>query len=318
MGAAFQWQPDMPAGVMRNRALSSEMRFASVAACKVLQFVADVKGYGKRMGDTITVPLARNIAEPTTAILTRNQKIPIDSQQLAATSITVSKFGRGVEYDEETELLSAFDPKDFIQKNLIKQMKLVTDSYYASIFKRSYIRFGPTSSVGGTFTTDAGATPVTALANLSVAHVKTIRDYMAATIHLEPFEADRWMCMAATKAMRGIRDDPEFQFWHQYHDPEMVFYRGEVGEIEKIRFMEITHANAFSNGVGTGSVLGEAMFFGEDPVLSAVVLDPELRAPFAGNFGLQRAIAWYGMFAGGLSWNTANDGEARTVYVTSS
>jgi N4-gp56 family major capsid protein len=313
----FQWKPDIPAGVMRNRALSSEMRFASVAACKVLQFVSDVGGYGRKQGDTITIPRARNIAEPTTAILSRNQKIPIDSQQLAATSITVSKFGRGVEYDEETELLSAFNPKDFIQKNLIKQMKLVTDSYYASIFKRSPIRFAPTSSVAGTFTTDAGGSTNQATANLSVAHVKTIRDYMAATIHLEPYEADRWMCMAATKAMRGIRDDNEFAFWHQYNDPEMVFYRGEVGEIEKIRFMEVTHANALSNGVGSGSVLGEAIFFGEEPVVSAVVLDPELRAPFAGNFGLQRAIAWYGMFAGGLVWDdSANDGECRTIYVT--
>lgn len=315
---AFQWTPDIPAGVMRNRALSSEMRYASVAACKVLQFVADVKGYGRKMGDTITIPRAKNITEPTTAILGRNQKIPIDSQQLAATSITVSKFGRGVEYDEETELLSAFDPKDFLQKNLIKQMKLVTDSYYASIFKQAYIRFAPTSSVGGTYTTDAGVTSSVATANLSVAHVKNIRDYMAATIHLEPYEADRWMSMASTKALRGIRDDPEFQFWHQYNDSEMVFYRAEVGEIEKVRFMEITHANALSNGVGTGSVLGEALFFGEEPVVSAVVLDPELRAPFAGNFGLQRALAWYGMFAGGQVWPSASDGEARIVYVTSS
>lgn len=316
--SAFQWVPDMPAGVMRNRALSTKLRFASIAATKTLQFVSPVEGYGRKMGDTITLPRVRNIAEPASAVLGRNQKMPIDPMALASTSITVSKFGRGVEYDEETELLSAYAPKDFIQRSILKQMKLVLDTYYTTIFKGAQIRFTPTSATAGTFTTDAGATQATALANGSVAHIKTIRDYMASTIHVEPYEMDYWMGMASTKFLRGIKDDPEWMAWRQYIEPEMAFYRGEIGSIEKVRFLEVTHANALSNGVGTGSVLGEALFFGEEPVVSAEVLSPELRAPFAANFGLQRAIAWYGMLAGGEVWPTANDGEARIIYVTSS
>lgn len=316
--AAYQWVPDMPAGVMRNRALSTQLRFASIAATKALQFVSPVEGFGRKMGDTITIPRARNIAEPTSAVLGRNQKIPIDSMALASTSITVSKYGRGVEYDEETELLSYFDPKDFIQRSLVKQMKLVLDTVVFAAMKACQIRYAPTSAVGGTFTTNAGGTPVTATSNGTVAHVKIIRDYMAATIHLEPYEMDHWMSMASTKFLRGIKDDPEFLAWRQYIEPEMAFYRAEVGSIEKVRFLEITHAQGLSNGVGTGSVLGEAIFFGEEPIVSAEVLSPELRAPFAANFGLQRALAWYGMLAFGEVWPTANDGEARLIFVTSS
>lgn len=315
---AFQWIPDMPSGVMRNRALSTKLRFASIAATKALQFVSPVEGFGRKMGDTITLPRARNIAEPTSAVIGRNQKIPIDSMALASTSITVSKYGRGVEYDEETELLSYFDPKDFIQRSLIKQMKLVLDTVAFTSFKGTQIRFAPTSAVGGTFTTNAGTTPATATSNLSVAHVKLIRDYLAATIHTEPYEMDYWMALCATKALRGIKDDPEFLAWRQYIEPEMAFYRAEIGSIEKVRFLEVTHANGLSNGLGTGSVLGECVFFGEEPIVSAEVLSPELRAPFAANFGLQRALAWYGMLAFGEVWPTANDGESRIIYVTSS
>lgn len=314
LGAAFQWVPDVPSGVMRNRALSTKLRFASIAATKFLQFVSPVEGFGRKAGDTITIPRARNIAEPTSAVIGRNQKIPIDSMALAATSITVSKYGRGIEYDEETELLSYFDPKDFIQRSLVKQMKLVLDTVVATAFKGCQIRFAPTSASGGTYTTNA--TNGTATANLSVAHVKNIRDYLASTIHTEPYEMDYWMCCAATKALRGIKDDPEFLAWRQYIEPEMAFYRAEIGSIEKVRFLEITHANALSGSVGTGSVLGEAVFFGEEPVVSAEVLSPELRAPFAANFGLQRALAWYGMLSFGEVWNTSNDGEARIIYVT--
>ncbi len=247
----------------------------------------------------------------------RNQKIPIDSMALSQTTITVEKLGRGVEYDEESQLLSYFDPHDFLQKGLLKQLKLVIDTKAFAAFKACQIHFAPTSNTDGTFTTDAGATTNVVTNNLRIAHVKTIRDYLAVTIHTEPYEADYWMALAATRALRGIKDDPEFLAWRQYVEPGMAFYRGEVGTIERIRWVEITHGNGLSNGVGTGSVMGEFLVFGDEPVVSAWVLDPELRAPFAANFGLQRALAWYGMGAFGEVWNTSNDGEARIIYGTS-
>lgn len=315
---AFQWIPDMPSGTMRNRALSKKLRYASIAETKFLQFVKPAEGYGRRQGDTITLPRARNIAEPASAVLTRNQKVPIDSMALASTSITVSKYGRGVEYDEETELLSAFDPKDFIQVSLKKQMKLTLDTVCATAFKGAQIRYAPTSNTGGTFTTDAGVTSATALSNFNVYHAKQIRDYLMATIHAEPYEGDDFIGLAATKALRGVKDDPEFSDWRRYIQPEMAFYRGEAGMIEHIRLIEVTHTNALSGTKGTGSVLGEVVIFGEDPVVMAEVLTPELRAAIPGNFGLQRAVAWVGMLAFGETWPTSNDGESRIVYVTSS
>lgn len=316
--AAFQWIPDIPSGVMRNRALSKKLRFASIAGTKFLQFVRPEPGMGRKQGDTITIGRVRNISEPTSAIIGRNQKIPIDSLLTATTTITVSKYGRGVEYDEETELLSAFSPDDFIQKSLIKAMKLTLDTVAATTFKGAQIRYAPQGSTSATFTTDGGSTSAVATSNLNVFHMKQLRDYLAATIHVEPYEGDNWMMLTSTKALRGIKDDPEFSDWRRYIDPEMAFYRGEVGMIEHIRCIEVTHGNALSGSKGTGNVLGEAVVFGEDAVAMVEVLTPELRAAIPGNFGLQRAVAWYGLLAFGEVWNTANDGEARIIYVTSS
>lgn len=315
---SFQWIPDVPSGVMRNHALSKKMRLASIGETKFIQFVQAEPGYGRKQGDTITIQRARNITEPTSAVIGRSQKIPIDSMALGSTAITVSKYGRGVEYDEETELQANFDPKDIIQKSLMKQMKLTLDTVCAAAFKACQIRYAPTSGTTGTFTTDAGATSATATANFNVYHAKQLRDYLAATLHTEPYEGDDWIALASTKALRGVKDDPEFVDWRRYIQPDMAFYKGEVGTIEHLRMIEVTHTNALSGTKGTGSVLGEVVVFGDDAVVMAEVLTPELRAAIPGNFGLQRAVAWYGMLAFGEVFPTANDGEGRILYVTSS
>lgn len=315
--ATFQWVPDYPSGVMRNHALSKKLRYASIAECKFMQFIKPEPGYGQRMGDTITIPRVRNTAEPTSAVLSRSSKIPIDALALSNRAITVSEYGRGIEFSEESQLLSTFDPEDMIQKTLKKQMKLTLDTVAATAFKACQIRYAPTSIAGGVFTTDAGVTSSIALANVSISHMKVIRDYFMDTIHTEPYQGDNFVALASTKALRGIKDDPEFLAWRQYIQPEMAFFRGEVGMVEGIRFVEVNHTNALANNKGTGSVLGEMIVFGEDPVVVAEVKSPELRAAIPSDFGRQRAIAWYGLLAFGEVWNTANDGEARIIYVTS-
>lgn len=310
----MKWIPDMPSGVLRNRALSKKLRYASIAETKGMQFVKPVDGFGRHQGETVTIPRVRNISEPTSAVLGRNQKIPVDRITLSTTSITVSKFGRAVEYDEETELLSAFDPKDYVQRSLIKVMKMTLDTVVFAAFKTAQIKWSPTSANTSSIATNG--TAGTATSNYNVWQAKQIRDYMAATIHCEPYEGDDYIGLFATKALRGVKDDVEFSDWRRYIQPEMAFYRGEAGMVEHIRHVEVTHTNALSNTKGTSSVLGEGLVFGEEPVLMAEVLTPELRAAIPGNFGLERSVAWFGLLAFGETWDTANDGEAKIIHVT--
>ncbi len=100
--------------------------------------------------------------------------------------------------------------------------------------------------------------------------------------------------MISTKAKRGLINDPAWETWHKYTDPSAK-YNGEIGRLENIRFVEINNTGALSGTLGSGSVLGEALFFGADAVALAVAVDPELRAALPGDFGRQKSIAWYGI-----------------------
>ena len=317
-GGNFQWVPDFAAGVSRNHALSSRLRYASIASTKFVQFVRAEDNFGAHMGESVTIQRIRNTDEPNSAILSASGKIPIDQMAMSTKTITVSEFGRAVGYTRLTQLLANYDPENAIQKTLKKQMKLTVDTVAAAQFKAGKIRYAPQGASSGTFTTDGGSTSAIATSNLNVHHVKIIKDYMDDVIHVEPYEDDYFMGLCSVKSLRGVKDDSEFNSWRRYLQPGDPFYHGEAGMIELMRMIAVNHTRALARDKGTGSVLGECVFFGDDPVALAEVEPPQLLAGVPGDFGRQHAVAWYGVLAFGIVWDTANDGEARIVYVTSS
>ena len=317
MAGEFQWDLDAPTGVFKNNALSTKLREAAIAQAKFMQFVDPEPGYGRKKGDTVTISRVRNIAEATTGVFAETDRVPIDTFAMSTTPITVKYFGRGVEYTEKTELLAHFDVADKIQRKLRSQMELILDTAASAAFKTAKITYAPTSLSAGTFET-GGSCTTTALQNVTVSHIKVLRDYMTDTIHVPGWRgSDQYICLASTKALRGIKNDPEFLAWRMYNKPDEAFFKGEVGMIDNVKFIEVNHTNALSNSKGSGSVLGEMVVFGDDAVAMAVVEDPELRAAIPGNFGLSHAVAWIGLLNFGIIWDTANDGEARVIYVTS-
>jgi len=64
-------------------------------------------------------------------------------------------------------------------------------------------------------------------------------------------------------------------------------------------------------------VLGEGVVFGDDAVAIAEAMAPELRAAIPGDFGRSRAVAWYGILAFDIIWDTGTAGEAKIVHVGS-
>ena len=85
-----------------------------------------------------------------------------------------------------------------------------------------------------------------------------------------------------------------------------------------LRFVEANHLNALSNGVGTGSVLGEAVIFGEDPVREIVAMAEEVRAKIPEDYGRDKGIAWLALLGWGKVWDFSTDGEEHIVKVSSS
>jgi len=207
--------------------------------------------------------------------------------------------------------------ENIVQRALKDQMKISLDNAFAGVFKASSakIKATPDGIASIQFGTN-GVAPAQATANLNVYHVEQIRDYMFSTLLIPPYEGDDYVALVSTKAKRSVIKDPDWVDWHKYTDPQAK-YNGELGRIENCRFVEINNQSALSGALGLNGVLGEAVFFGADAVAMAVVIDPELRAAIPGDFGRQKAVAWYGILDFGVVWDTSNPGEAKIVHVTS-
>lgn len=313
--AQFTWSFDAPSGTYKNHAISSKLWEAAIEQAIFMDHVRPVPGYGRKMGETVTLVRVANVTEPTAADLSETSRIPEDEFDLSTTTITVTEIGRAIPYTSLAEDLSKFDIENPIQRKLMEQMRLVLDTKAASAFKQAQVKYIPTGVSAGTFDTD-GTASTQATANMNVFHVEEIRDYLFDTLHAPPSEGGDYMAIFRTLGIRGIKRDPTWEEWHKYTEPQAK-RNGEVGRIEGVRFMETNHANALSK-VGSSSVLGEGVVFGEDGVAMAEVMTPELRAAMPGDFGRSKAVAWYGILEFGPIWDTANAGEARIVHVTSS
>lgn len=314
--AEFTWTYDAPAGVYKNHAMSEQLRYAAIAETKFMQFVTPETGYGRKKGESVTITRIANLEVPTDAQLQEGTQIPEDTLTLTTVAITVSEWGRAVPYTELSTDLSEFNIENIVQRKLKDQMKLVVDNASAVAFKAGQII---ATMIGvSSVQIDTNGTPSqTATTNLNVFGIEVIRDYMYSDLNIPPYEGDDYIGLVSTKAKRGIMNDPDFEVWHKYTDPESK-YNSEIGRLENIRFVEINNTGALSPAPGSQSVMGEAVFLGADAVAVAIAQDPELRAKIPTDYGRSRGVAWYGIMNWLQVWgDSASPGEARVVHLTS-
>ncbi|MGW8369297.1 MAG: hypothetical protein ACWGPN_11545, partial [Gammaproteobacteria bacterium] len=182
----------------------------------------------------------------------------------------------------------------------------------ATAMKTTPIRYVPGSS-GPTITTN-GTFGATADANLSVSDLRQIHDYLHGTLKAPKYENGKYVGILSNKAARGIKNDPEYKDW-QAPTGSGPFMDARLRDVEGFMLIETNNFDSLANAVGTGSVLGEATFFGEDAVALATVDEPELRAGIPEDLGRFRDVGWVGTLEAGLVWDTAT--YARAVYVGS-
>lgn len=317
---AYTWTFDVASGTFKNHFISKKVRYAAIVDTVCQQFVRVEPNFGKNKGETVNIRRIRNIAVPTNARLSETTKIPIDTFATSSATITVAEFGRGVEYTKWSEDLEHFDLEGGISRKLKDQMKVVTDNAVAAMMKSIsvYVIAIPTGLSSVTWDED-GTPSTSATVNVNVDICGIIRDQMRDTYQIPFWESSWYAGIGSTKLLRGIKSDPNFQFWRQYLRPGDVLMNSEVGMVEQIRWVESNNTNAFANNKGTGSVLGEGVVFGEDFIVMAEVEPFELRVPIPGDAGRQKAVVWYGQGEWGIPWaNTATAGEVRGIRISSS
>lgn len=307
------WTFDAPSGVWKSHAMSRRLYEQALEETVFMDHVRPVPGYGKHKGETVTLYRISDIDEPSSPVLDERQRIPEDEFTLSSRAITVSEIGRAVPYTELLIDLSVFDLENPIQQALRAQMRLTLDTMAAQAFRRAKIKYAITGTSSNNIATN-GTFGATSSANMNLYHVEEIRDYMYDTIRV-PMVGDSYVAIFRSLGLRGIKRDPDWMDWEKYTSPNKK-YNSELGKLENIRFVETNHNNALRK-VGTGSVLGEGVVFGQDAVAMAEVLEPELRAAIPSDFGRAKAVAWYGILAMDTVFDSGNAGEAKILHVGS-
>jgi len=320
MSDAHTWTFDAPNGVYRNHAISNELLLQSVAKMKVVPFTQSFDGLGKKNGEYVNIFHLKELPDPTSAQLEESTRIPIDKLQMGSRVIRVVEWGRGVEYSDLASQLSKFDPASYLQKALMRQMDRAMDTAAATAFQGTDVKicFIPTGISSGTFDVD-GTPSATATAPLGFDHMGILADYLAGNIHCPPYEGEDYIMLTCRKNLRSLKTDPLWQAVHLYLQKGDLFFRGEMGKAENIRCVQVDREAAFSNTAGASTVLGEGVVFGDEGVVRVEVDAPSLYADpnFQSDFGRTKAVAWRGILAYAPLWETANDGEAKIIRVTS-
>ncbi len=320
---AHNWEFDAEIGVYKNHTMSNQHLTQSVAALKVAPFARPIKGVGKfkHKGETVNLPIVRELPEPTSAALDEETRIPIDKLELGNRAITLVEYGRGVEYTNLAQQFGKFDPANYLQKALMRQMSRVLDTACATAFKSTDVKiiFQPTTLTGGTFDTD-GTPSTVALVNLTFDHMGVLADYIAGDIHAPPFEGDEYIMLGSRKLLRGIKQDTQWQEVHKYLQKGELFFKGEIGKAENIRCVQVDREEAFANSAsGSCTVMGEGVVFGDEAVGYVETESPQLYADpnYQSDFGRTKAMAWRGIYVYASIWDTATDGEAKIIRIDS-
>jgi len=304
-----------PSGVFRNHFLSEKLRTAAIEETIFLRFVEPEAGYGKGMGESLNITRVGALDIPSDAEIDEVTDVPLDTVDIAVTTISPKLIARGVSWTAVNEAFNKFDMPAQYEQALKDQLKLYLDKMAATAFKQTLVKYTPTSASGGSFSTN-GTAAATAASNWNVAHIAAVRDYLNETLKCPPRTNGMYVGIFTTSGARGIKDDADFKDW-MVRNREEYFRKSMIGDIEGVECHEINNTTSLSNSLGSGGVFNEGLIFGADAVAMASVVDPHLVGTVSDNFGLQKAVAWWGLIEFGIVWPTANAGECRIVHGTS-
>lgn len=319
--ATQQWAVDADGGFLANPPLSKKLRKAAQPMMKFRQFVRVEEGFGKGRGDTLDFDKVSNVQTQGGAI-SESAKMPETKYQIVKDSLVMTEYGNSVPFTGKLEALSEFDISNPTQKTIRDDMVKMFDIEVAAEFKRTRTMYTPTGEASGSWDTD-GTISNTATTELNLFHLKEIVDGLATGDFgtqgtndfnpVPPFTGPdgEYIMIISRQGARGIKDDPEFEEWMKYTQPERLI-RGEIGRVYNTRVIETNH-NAALDGNKVAGTFGEAIIFGDDPVIEGVAVPEELRAKIPQDFGRDKALGWY--FLGGwkLAWRTSTTPSADDI-----
>ena len=238
--------------------------------------------------------------------LDENQRIPETNYAISQNSGIVYEFGNSVPFSARLDDLSLHPVKQIIHKALKNDAIKVMEAEARAQFASTKLTVAPASGNSATTVTleTTGTCSITNNLALNNTHVKLIADLMKER-NIPVYSDGNYRCIGRPSTFRGLKDNLEAL--HSYVDSGFQrILNGEVGRsYEGIRFFEQTSiaSRAWSNAKSD-----EAFFFGEDTVLEAIVVPPEIRGKIpVGDYGRDKGVAWYALEGFAIAHTAAAD-----------
>ena len=303
------WATSSLGGYLSNNVLSKQIRHAAQPLMKFRQFVSPESAAGKARGEKVFFNKISNISTAG-GTLTETSTIPKRNYTIVQSTLTVNEYGNAIPFTLKVQSLADVTVPDIVKTVLRNDMAKVLDSAAAAEYKTCVYKAAVVNTATTTFST-SGTASATSSGSMSDKTVRDVIDKLK-TLNVPRYDGSNYVCIASTNSIRGLYDFFEAKIMQTTAKP---MYNGEIGQYYGCRFIEET--NILKNTLGSGSIDGEAVFFGGDPVREGIVIPEDIRIDIPKDFGRDQAIAWYYLGGFKITWDFTNDSETRIIHLTS-
>ena len=295
-----------------NPKLSAKIHKDALPALKFDPYCDIPEDFGPGQGSEYYYAIEGALTSPMTiagVTLAEAAPIQLDDWTHLRESITVLEVGRGASWSKKMDVLSKWSMDSKTRGKLKDHYTQIMDLGAATAFRATDTYYIPTGVAAGTYGND-GAPGVAAVANLTLFHLREIRDYLAGTLRVPPWDDDgNYIAILNTLAARGLKNDADVELVQLYAEPQRRL-AGEVFKIEGFRVVESNNATSLPNVNGA---CGGGVFFGKDAVTKPVVVAPMLLAESTGDFGRVLRVAWWGILNWGCTWDYTTHAGSRII-----
>ena len=291
------WVFDAPSGTYKNHALSRNIRREALANVQTLRFMRPESGFGKKRGESVTI--TRILQLPVATRVNEQDRLPSGRPAIETKQVNVSQWGFKIPMTEFEQHLSHFNIMDPFQAALRDQITLTMDVMSADAMKLTDTKYTPLAT-GGEFVTDGTADSLSDR-NLGVQDLRRIWDELHGNLKCPTFKNGKYVAILSTRAARGLKNDPEYKDWLAPTDSSPLI-TGKLKDIEGFTIFESNHTAAYADLIGSSTVTGDGIFFGDDAGGLVRISDPEIRAGIPEELGTFREIGWVGTLEAFLVW----------------
>jgi len=319
-------------GYMWAPSLSEYMRLQNQTVVKFRQFADvldnDADGrplLGKHRGDTWAWNVYSNLST-TGRQLDETERMPTSGFKVAQYSAKLAEYGNSVEYTGKLDDMSEQPIKNIINKLLKLDTAKTFDIAAWAQFNSTLLKISPSAGSSTTVldTLAVNGTPSQAITvSFRKTHVEPITTLMKER-GIPAYDNGDYYAIGRPIAFSALKTDIEGV--HIYTETGLAQIKnGEIGRYRGVRFVEQTNipqggaadsvtfnpqtntADAW-NGATAAGFADWIFFMGADTVSEGVAIPEELRGQIPGDFGRERAIAWYALEGFALSHPDALNG----------